>query len=87
MNTEIKVLLDKCVVDSDNIFTFSGQKFLISNSVKEYRVLNSYKDNKEYTNTATMCTIGVFLNTENNRLEFYDENDVEVKKVKIVRGV
>ena len=76
--------LEECVVNADNIFTVRDIHFKISPLVEEYRVFNSYKNTKDYTNESEMSIVKVFIDRYNLNFVFLNENDKPITKIIIV---
>lgn len=72
-----------CIVDADNVFEILGLRYKIDSRVKEYKVFNSYKNSRDFTNTAEMCKVNVMLDKE-NKIHFFDEKNNEIFKVTLL---
>lgn len=75
-----------CTVDTDNYFFFGGNKYEISQDVKEYRVKNKAEkdDNGEYndyTNDSIMDKIVISI--ENHSITFFDQNLMRIDYGKV----
>lgn len=80
-------ILKTCIVDVDNEFVFNGMLFRISKRNKNYKVMNSYKDNKDYTNSSDMISVHVGIEKESCTLFFLDENKNKMNDVFFVKLV
>lgn len=83
--------LEWCIVDTDNYFVLMGEKFEISQDIKEYRVNNKAEKDEngnynEYTNDASMDKIAVSRDSQ-NELTFYDQDlkVIPTQKVRIIK--
>ena len=77
-------VLQKCLVDTDNVFVWGLTKFRVPYSNKDYKVYNTARQNKEdYTNTAKMIHVYVCVNRD-NALEFLNENFENIFGVKVL---
>lgn len=66
-------LMQWCIVDTENEFSFDGNTYLISNDVEEYRVYNKSGEVEDYTNEAYMDKI-LAVNYLDGVTLFYDQN-------------
>lgn len=62
-----------CYVNTDNEFTFMNQLFVISESVKEYKVFNKAGEVEDFTNESLMENVLTLVDKE-NRLRFFNQN-------------
>jgi hypothetical protein len=62
-----------CYVNTDNVFTFKGSKFIISDKVEEYKVYNKAGTVEDYTNEAYMEEILVVIDYT-DEMKFYNQN-------------
>ena len=77
--------IKQSVVDADNKFEFDGIEFKISDTVKEYRVYNSYKENKNnFTNESQMSVVKIYMDIENHKILFLNEHNREINKIMVV---
>ena len=83
--------LEWCIVDTDNYFVLMGEKFEISQDIKEYRVNNKAEKDEngnynEYTNDASMDKIAISRDSQ-NELTFYDQDlkVIPTQKVRIIK--
>ncbi|MDS7057023.1 hypothetical protein NXG04_06880 [Klebsiella pneumoniae] len=60
-------------VNTNNEFTFMNLKFVISESVEEYKVYNKAGTVEDYTNEAYMEQVLVVV-SKNGDLKFYNQN-------------
>lgn len=83
MNDELTII-QKCVVDADNIFVLGRLKFKIDDSNNDYKVYNSYKTNpSDYTNASCMTHVYACINTHTTQIVFLNEKFKQIKKVYI----
>lgn len=82
MNEDLTVV-QKCLVDTDNIFTFGNVKMKIDDDDTDYKVYSTYKKNPDdYTNLASMIYVYVCV-SQQGRLVFLNEKFRQIKKVYI----
>lgn len=62
-------------VNINNEFEFGGFVFRIPSSNTDYAVVNTYKENFNYTNNALMDSVFVAFNSESNCLDFFNEKN------------
>lgn len=83
MNDELTII-QKCVVDADNIFVLGRLKFKIDDNNNDYKVYNSYKTNPiDYTNASCMTHVYACVNTHTTQIVFLNEKFKQIKKVYI----
>lgn len=73
-----------CIVNADNEFVFNGLMFQISNKNKNYKVINSYRENRDYTNSAEMTTVKVGIEKDTCKILFFNEDDKQMTDVLFV---
>lgn len=76
--------LEECIVDADNVFKARGITFKISPSVSEYRVFNSYKNTRDFTNESEMSSVLVYINKETLGLVFLNEHKEPITKLMVM---
>lgn len=79
-----------CTVDTDNYFFFEGDKYEISQDIKEYRVknkavLDENGEYNDYTNDSMMDKI--VISVEDYSVTFLDQNlmRIDSSKVRVVK--
>lgn len=70
-----------CYVNTENEFNFINQKFVIDQSVEQYKVHNKSGTVEDFTNEAYMEQILVVVNTDG--IAYYDQNYDLVENNKI----
>ncbi|MCR4362172.1 hypothetical protein JDW21_18655 [Bacillus subtilis] len=73
-----------CYVDTENEFDFMGKRFVISESVEEYKVHNKAGTIEDYTNEAYMEEVMAVLDNE-GKLTFFNQNYdlIDGKNIKV----